>query len=70
MKTKKSNKDPVSYCAECLSLNIIKGDDDSLGCDYCNNCGSTNIVESDLESWEILYEAFYGEPVIEHKNNK
>ena len=68
MKSQKSkNEEPVSYCAECLSLNIIIGDEDSLGYDYCDNCGSTNIVESDIESWEALYKPFYGKTLIDKK---
>lgn len=38
------NKEPVHYCAKCLSLRIVGIDD----FEYCDICGSTDIEECSI----------------------
>lgn len=53
------NKIPVHYCADCLSLAVIRvaGTDDMC---YCDECGCTNIEETSIEEWETLYKNKHG----------
>ena len=53
------NKEPVFYCADCLSLAImgVTGVDDAS---YCDKCGSTNIKKASIDEWQSLYEKKYG----------
>lgn len=53
------NSEPVVYCSHCLSLKIMKLDDNV---DFCDNCGSTDTETTDIESWKRLYENKYGKP--------
>lgn len=52
---------PVSYCRNCLSLSIMKiDDDDDPELDYCDECGSTSILVTDIAKWRELYKEKYG----------
>ena len=42
------NKEPVTYCKRCHSLNIITGDGFP---DYCDDCGSTDLGEESIYEW-------------------
>ena len=50
------NKEPVIYCAKCLSLAIREID----GEDYCDKCGSTEIKSCTIYEWENMYQKAYG----------
>lgn len=58
-KKEEYNKEPVFYCADCLSLAImgVTGVDDAS---YCDKCGSTNIEKASIDEWQTLYEKKYG----------
>ena len=58
------NKEPVFYCAQCLSLRI-KSVPMMEGMDYCDECNSTNIEESSIEEWEARYKERYGHRFLE-----
>lgn len=49
------NKEPVKYCAHCLSLAIME----SEGTLYCDKCGSTDVKEANIFDWEKIYAAKY-----------
>lgn len=49
------NDEPVVYCADCLSLNILTID----GIDYCEKCGSTSTKEANIFDWENMYRDKY-----------
>ncbi len=53
------DKEPVLYCAQCLSLRIksIPGLEDT---DYCDDCNCTYIKQSSIQDWENLYVKRYG----------
>lgn len=53
------NKEPIYYCAKCLSLKIrdIPYIPES---EYCDECGSTNVVQTQIDQWEQMYENKYG----------
>ena len=54
------NAEPVCYCRDCHSLNIIRGDNflgmfgEAWDGSYCNTCYSTNIGECSIEEWENM----------------
>ena len=52
------NKEPVFYCADCLSLNVKTLDDINL--DICHDCGNTNIRTTSIDEWNKLYVKEYG----------
>lgn len=51
-------KEPVHYCASCLSLNVKELNDVKL--DICGECGNTDIKMCSLERWNELYTDEYG----------
>ena len=53
------DKIPVHYCADCLSLAVMRvaGVKDAH---YCDACGCTNIAVTSIDEWETLYKARYG----------
>lgn len=61
------NNVPVTYCKNCLSLNIktvefpktSSGEDRDV--DYCIACGNTDMEKAHIEEWEDIYEEKYGE---------
>lgn len=57
-------KIPVAYCRNCLSLNIMKIDDDDPELDYCDECGSTSILVTDIAKWRELYKEKYGKYLV------
>ncbi len=57
-------KIPVAYCRNCLSLNIMKIDDDDPELDYCDECGSTSILVTNIDKWRELYKEKYGKHLI------
>lgn len=69
MKTKNKeeyDKEPVFFCASCLSLKI-KSVEGMI--DYCDDCGQTNIKTTNIQHWEELYEQKYGHKYVK-KNYK
>lgn len=56
-------KIPVAYCRNCLSLNIMKIDDDPEF-DYCDECGSTSVLVTNIDKWRELYKEKYGKHLI------
>ena len=57
-------KIPVAYCRNCLSLNIMKIDDDDPELDYCDECGSTSVLVTNIDKWRELYKEKYGKHLI------
>lgn len=58
-----AQEEPVIYCRQCLSLNImVEGD-----MDVCGNCGSVDTNWTDIDRWEIMYTKRYGKPLINKK---
>lgn len=64
MTTADYDSEPVFYCKNCLSLNIMYLD----GMDYCDECGCTDIESTDIYTWEKIYERKYGKPFNERKH--
>lgn len=58
-KSKKCD-DPVSYCIDCLSLNIKQIGEGNNSICYCDKCGCANIKECDISEWEKLFKEKYG----------
>lgn len=54
-KKKEYNEEPVYYCKNCLSLNILTFENT----DYCDSCGSTSIDTTDIETWKKEYRNKY-----------
>lgn len=52
------NQEPVHYCGNCLSLNVLIVDD--LNLCVCGDCGNTDIKKAGIESWNMLYVETYG----------
>jgi len=52
------NKEPVHYCASCLSLKVKNLDDIKLV--ICEDCGNTDIKKAGIDSWNMLYVNEYG----------
>lgn len=50
------NKEPVHYCAKCLSLRIVGIDD----FEYCDICGSTDIEECSIFEQMEKYKQSHG----------
>lgn len=50
------NDDPVTYCKNCLSLNIRVLDDNN---DFCDTCGHIETETTDIFTWEKMYEEKY-----------
>lgn len=46
------NKEPIFYCANCLSLKVRC---EIPGFEYCDECGSTNIESCSIKEWENKY---------------
>lgn len=62
------NRIPVHYCANCLSLKIIRL---SVTTSYCDKCGNTDIRIANIKDWEKLYNKTHGEDFLNtNKNNK
>lgn len=59
-----AQEEPVIYCKDCLSLNIVSDN----GMDVCCNCGSTDTLWTDFDRWNILYIRRYGKPLINKKH--
>lgn len=55
--TEEYNKEPVFYCAHCLSLRVKELDS---YVDYCDNCGSTYIETTDIFTWREMYRKRFG----------
>jgi hypothetical protein len=52
------NNEPVYYCKNCLSLQIL-----TVGStDYCDCCGNTEIDSTHISIWEEMYKNKYGKP--------
>lgn len=51
------NDEPVLYCANCLSLKLLRlcGQHDC----YCGECASVDVKSSSIEEWERLYKERY-----------
>lgn len=49
------DEEPVWFCEECLSLQIMTG-----YVPYCAFCGSTEIGQCDIYEWEEKWEERYG----------
>jgi hypothetical protein len=52
------NQIPVHYCKNCLSLAIIKSDDNSHV--FCKDCGGTEMSVTSIDTWEFLFEQEFG----------
>ena len=64
MEKKDYDKEPVIYCATCLSLSIIDLKEQG---EFCDKCGSTHVEQTDIETWKDMYKKKYG---IDFVNNK
>ena len=51
------DKEPVIYCATCLSLSIIDLKEQG---EFCDKCGSTHVEQTDIETWKDMYKKKYG----------
>lgn len=60
------NKEPVYYCAKCLSLRI-RDIPYMTESEYCDECGSTNIEQTLIHEWEQMYEKKYGHKFLNKK---
>lgn len=54
-KKEQYNSIPVFYCKRCLSLRIMKIDEEC----YCDKCGSIEVDEAPISAWEKMYELKY-----------
>jgi hypothetical protein len=66
------NKQPVHYCARCLSLKVLRWSP-KLNASYCGDCGNTVIPvlryhEGEgiypIEIWQDMYEDMYDKPYV------
>ena len=57
IKHQQYNSEPVYYCSQCLSLRVIKIDDEA----FCDECGSMDILTDNIEVWEKAYLEKYKE---------
>lgn len=57
--------EPVVYCKECISLRILRVQDQ----DYCDECGCTDIASGSIYDWAEEYSKNYGEDkILKHKS--
>lgn len=61
------NKEPVIFCAHCLSLKIRVYDDKTS---YCDECSSTTMELTSIEEWEKLYEQKYKKKFLNTNTNQ
>jgi len=67
-KRKEYNKEPVYYCARCLSLRIL-GVEGMEGLDYCDECNSTEIKETTIDEWNKMYENKHHHSYLDNYSN-
>lgn len=66
-KIKEYDEEPVMYCANCYSLNIVH--EDVIDSDCCGRCGCTDFKTSSIEEWERLYKERYGHKFVENSHD-
>lgn len=64
-KSSEYNNEPVCFCKKCLSLKVLRIDDEDC---YCEDCGSTDIGQTSIEDWDIRYQKMYGHKFLDWKN--
>lgn len=57
-------EEPVYYCADCLSLNVLIYDEDTS---YCGECTGVDIKSTSFKEWEKLYIEKYGKEYYDTK---
>lgn len=50
------DEEPVFYCKDCLSLNIVTMDKTY---DYCAKCGSSHVGVDFVQNWVQMYKDKY-----------
>lgn len=53
------NEEPIYYCKNCMSLNIIDGG----FMDYCGTCGCTDILKGSIEEYDEIHKKRFGNKV-------